>query len=134
MNVIAAKDTSIMKLEEFLKTTPHNIHKDSLLEHGYVVEMNENIKGCFVLSPVNDGVYWLKQLYVSQEEAKNLPVLLETIITMAKGLQAKKLYVHSHQPVVDILLDALQFHPQERALLVDNPPRTRGNWWAYDVS
>ncbi|MFD2044413.1 hypothetical protein ACFSTA_09360 [Ornithinibacillus salinisoli] len=134
MNIIAAKDTPIIQLEEFLKTTPNNIHKDSLLEDGYVVEIDQKIKGCFVLSQVNDGVFWLKQLYVAQEEAANLPVLLETIITMAKGLHAKKLFVHSHQPVVDILLDALQFHPQERDLLVDNPPRSRGNWWAYDVS
>ncbi|SET66181.1 hypothetical protein SAMN05216389_11934 [Oceanobacillus limi] len=134
MNIISAKDTPIIQLEEFLQTTPDNVRKDSLLEYGYVVEISESIKGCFVLEPVNEGVFWLKQLYVSQEEAANLPVLLETIIAMAKGLHAKKLYVHSHQPVVDILLDALQFHPQERALLVDNPPRARGNWWAYDVS
>ncbi|MEN2767279.1 hypothetical protein [Ornithinibacillus xuwenensis] len=133
MKLTVASQMPIEKVEEFLRTTEH-INKDSLLKDGYVVEVNEQIKGCFVLSTLEDGSYWLKQLYIAKEAAQNLPVLLETIIVMVKGMEAKKLYVHSHQPVVDILLDALQFHPQKEAITVNNFSRKEGNWWAYDVS
>ncbi|WP_047980890.1 GNAT family N-acetyltransferase [Ornithinibacillus contaminans] len=133
MKLTIASEASENKIDEFLRTT-NQVDKDSLLKEGYVVEIDEQIKGCFVLSNVEGRVYWLKQLYIAKESAQILPVLLETIIVLAKGKEAKKIYVHSHQPVVDILLNALQFHRQKDALELRNVARKEGNWWAYDVS
>lgn len=133
MKLSIASEVPVEKVDAFIETT-NQIDKESLLKEGYVVEMNEQIKGCFILTTVEDDVYWLKQLYIAKEAAQNLPVLLESIIVLAKGKAAKKIYVHSHQPVVDILLDALQFHKQKEALKLSNFKRTGGNWWAYDVS
>ncbi|GGA64212.1 hypothetical protein [Ornithinibacillus halotolerans] len=133
MKLIAANEVEQERMEAFLKTTDQ-VDYESLIKEGYVVEIGDDIKGCFVLSTVEEGVYWLKQLYIAKEAAQNLPVLLETIIVFSKTKQAKKLYVHSHQPVVDILLGALQFHPQKEALLVNKMNRKGGNWWAYEVS
>ncbi len=133
MKLLLASDVTEERMDTFLATTDQ-VNKEDLVNGGYVVEIGEEIKGCFVLSTVEDGVFWLKQLYIAKESAQKLPVLLETIIVLAKTKEAKKVYVHSHQPVVDILLDALQFHPQKEALNVINPARKEGNWWAYEVS
>jgi hypothetical protein len=63
-----------------------------------------------------------------------LPFLIEGILTLAKEHEVKGVYVHSHQPTVDIILEALQFHPQKEHVLVDKYPVTHGNWWSYRVS
>jgi len=133
MKIMAAEHATIDKIETFLDTT-HEINKEGLLHDGYVVEIDEKIKGCFVLSIIEDDVYWLKQLYIAEEAAAHLPVLLESILQMSKGKQAKKLYVHSHQPVVDLLLEALQFNPQPKKELSEKLGKREGNWWAYQVS
>lgn len=133
MKLLLASEVPKEKLDKFLQTTDQ-VDGKSLLNDGYVVEIANEIKGCFVLSSVEVGVFWLKQLYIAKEAAQNLPVLLESIIVLAKTKEAKKVYVHSHQPVVDILLGALQFHPQKEALKVNNLNRKDGNWWAYEVS
>ncbi|WP_156291995.1 GNAT family N-acetyltransferase [Oceanobacillus salinisoli] len=134
MNIIPAKKATAEQLEDFFNRN-ENLDKDGLLDKGYVVEMNENIEGCFILDEVEEeGVYWLKQLYITRTEANKLPVLLESILTIAKSKQAKSVYVHSHQPVVDILLEALQFHPQTESSFVDKHPIDKGNWWSYNVS
>lgn len=133
MKIAAAHRVPFKQVEEFLKTAQH-VKQDRLLQEGYVVLIDNKIRGCFILTTVERGIYWLKQLYISQEAAGKLPILLETILQMSKQLQAKKVYVHSHQPVVDILLDALQFHLQEASVPMDNQPVSEGNWWAYNVS
>lgn len=134
MKVMAAQQTPIDKLENFLQTA-EEFNKDGLLKEGYVVEIEGEIKGCFVLSTMEEeDIYWLKQLYIAKEAAGHLPVLLETILQMSKGKQAKTLYVHSHQPVVDLLLEALQFNPQPKQELSSKLSKKPGNWWAYQVS
>lgn len=133
MKIRIARDVPKEKMNQFFSTTDQ-VNKDSLLKEGYVVEFAGEIKGCFELASVEDGVFWLKQLYIAQEEAQKLPVLLETIIVLAKSKEAKKVYVFSHQPVVDILLGSLQFHPQKEALNVQPMKNKQGNWWAYEVS
>jgi hypothetical protein len=133
MKVLQATEVPIEKVEAFISTTDQ-VDKDSLLQDGYLVEIQDEIKACFVLSTVKGDIYWLKQLYIAKEAAMNLPVLFETIIVLVKEKQAKKLYVHSHQPVVDILLGALQFHPQKDALDIQSYQQKEGNWWAYEVS
>ncbi|GIO26844.1 hypothetical protein [Ornithinibacillus bavariensis] len=133
MKVLIASEVPIEKVEAFINTTDQ-VDKESLIQDGYLVEINGEIKACFVLSSVKGGVYWLKQLYIAKEAAMNLPILFETIIVLVKEKRAKKLYVHSHQPIVDILLDALQFHPQNEAIDIQSYQQNEGNWWAYEVS
>ncbi|MDY0409502.1 hypothetical protein ACFFIS_13005 [Virgibacillus soli] len=133
MKLIAAKHIATEEMEQFIQTAQH-VEQKHLLKEGYVVKMNDEIKGCFVLSSIEKDKYWLKQMYIAQDVAASLPVLLETIIVLVKELEAEKLIVHSHQPVLDMILDALQFHQQEHAQIVDKPMRKQGNWWAYEVS
>lgn len=133
MNLIRANQVSVEKMEAFLMNN-ENVKKDGLMKHGYVVELNDKIEGCFVLEEMDNEMYWLKQLYITKNEAAKLPVLLESILVLAKEQHAKKVYVHSHQPVVDIILDALQFHPQKGKLFVDKHTNQEGNWWSYQVS
>lgn len=133
MHLIRAFETSNEQLEAFLEKNK-GVDKDSLLKMGYVVEIAEKIEGCFILEAVEEDVYWLKQLYITKEHTPMLPVLLEAILTLAKKQQAISVYVHSHQPVVDLLLEALQFHPQKEKVFVDKPPINKGNWWTYSVS
>jgi N-acetylglutamate synthase-like GNAT family acetyltransferase len=133
MRLMIASEVAEDKITEFLSKTDQ-VDQKSLLEDGYVVEIGDEIKGCFVLSTVENDIFWLKQLYIAKEAAQSLPVLLEMIIVLAKTKKAKKVYVHSHQPVVDILLGALQFHPQKEALNVNSTRPKQGNWWAYEVS
>lgn len=133
MNLIRANRVSEERLDEFLK---HNdrLNKEGLLKQGYVVEMNGRIEGCFMIERIKEDLYWLKQLYISQSEAGSLPLLLESILALAKQQHAKKVYVHSHQPMVDIILEAMQFHPQTENVLVNKRPEKQGKWWTYNVS
>ncbi|GAB3044840.1 GNAT family N-acetyltransferase [Virgibacillus ainsalahensis] len=133
MNLIPAYRASEEDLEQFFEKNNH-VKKDSLLLKGHVVEINEKIEGCFVLEEMEEGVFWLKQLYITQTEAAKLPFLLDAILMLAKKKQAKKIYVHSHQPVVDLLLEALQFNPQKGKVFVDKYNANEGNWWSYSVS
>lgn len=133
MNLIAAHRAPEEKLDHFLENN-QNVNKESLLDLGYVVEIEEQIQGCFSLEKMDEGVYWLKQLYITKAEAAKLPVLLESILNLAKEQDAKKVYVHSHQPVVDLLLEALQFHPQKEEVVVGKSTQEEGNWWTYNVS
>ncbi len=133
MKLIAANQTSQEKLENFLKSND-NVEQDLLKKKGYVVEIEDNIQGCFILDSIDEGVYWLKQLYITKDYAKSLPILLEAILAMAKEKQATKVFVHSHQPMVDVLLEALQFYPQKENTLVDKRPIDKGSWWTYNVS
>ncbi|MFC4024955.1 hypothetical protein ACFOUV_14270 [Oceanobacillus longus] len=133
MKILLAKEASYVQLEEFFGKNP-NVNQKSVYENGYVVEMKDKIEGCFVLDQLKEDIFWLKQLYITQSEAGRLPFLLEAILTLAKQRNAKSIYVHSHQPVVDILLEALQFHQQKEKILEDKYPTTNGSWWAYNVS
>ncbi|AXI10640.1 hypothetical protein CUC15_17590 [Oceanobacillus zhaokaii] len=133
MNIIPALQADETQLEKFFKQN-ESIDRETLLKSGYVVENQSVIEGCFSLEPVENEVYWLKQLYITKSAANKLPFLLEAILLMAREKRAKSVYVHSHQPVVDILLDALQFNRQNNTNFVDNHPITKGNWWSYNVS
>ncbi|MBT2215319.1 hypothetical protein KK120_05700 [Virgibacillus dakarensis] len=133
MNLVAIKHAPKDKVEQFLD---HNqdVVRDSLFKNGYVIEMDQQIEGCFILEQVDIGVYWLKQLHVTKKAAPSLPVLLESVLALAKERNARSVYVHSHQPMVDVLLEALQFHPQKENVFVDNYSADKGNWWSYNVS
>lgn len=133
MQIYKVEEADEEAVNDFLYRN-NNVSKEPLLAHGYVVEMNGRIDGCFVLEPMEDGHYWLKQLYITQSEAKKLPVLLEGILVIAKKIEAKCVYVHSHQPVVDILLEALQFKREGQIELKKMDSQKNGNWWTYNVS
>ncbi|MFC2948920.1 hypothetical protein [Virgibacillus sediminis] len=133
MNLIPAYRAPEEKLNKYLSNN-ESIQKESLLLKGYVVEIDGVIEGSFQLEEMEDGVYWLKKLYITQAEAARLPFLLDAILTLARKKNAKKLFVHSHQPFLDLLLEALQFHPQNEHAVVDRYRASEGNWWSYSVS
>lgn len=133
MKLIRANQVSYEALEQFLIKN-ENVDGRKLAHDGYVVEIDGNIEGCFVLQQVETGNYWLKQLYITQSEAAKLPVLLEAILALAKENEAKHVHVHSHQPVVDLLLEALQFHPQPGNPFPEKTEQMNGNWWRFHVS
>src|SRR5690625_5944189 len=83
MELIHASQINENDLSSFL-TNNHQIDRSSLLRHGYVVQHRNMIIGCFQLDSIEQGVYWLKQLYIIQDEVNKLPVLLELIIVFAK--------------------------------------------------
>lgn len=101
---------------------------------GYIVEIDGEIEASFILDELDSGALWLKQLYITQTEAAKLPILLETILQLARSQEAKTVYVHSHQPVVDILLEALQFTIENNLTVFPKKPVMIGNWWSYHVS
>lgn len=133
MHFIRAFEVSKKQLDAFLEKNK-GVDKDSLLRTGYVVKIEDEIEGCFILDAMENNEFWLKRLYITKTHAAMLPVLLETILTLAKQQQATSVNVHSHQPVVDLLLEALQFHPQKEKNFVDKHPINKGNWWTYSVS
>lgn len=133
MKLVAAKHAPIEKVEQFLQEN-QDLAQASLLNDGYMVEVEDKIEGCFKLQQLEPDVYWLKQLHVTKKAAPSLPVLLESVLAMAKKRNAKTVYVYSHQPVVDLLLDALQFYPQKNNRSVDNYAQKEGHWWMYNVS
>ncbi|WP_099159387.1 hypothetical protein [Virgibacillus ndiopensis] len=133
MKLISTSNAPKKQVEQFL-TNNQDVNKKALMQNGYVVEVKEKIEGCFILEQEAEGVYWLKQLHVTKQAAPALPILLEAILALAKEHNARSVYVHSHQPMVDVLLEALQFHPQNQSAFVDKHPREHGNWWTYNVS
>ncbi|MFS0750284.1 hypothetical protein [Oceanobacillus sp. 1P07AA] len=133
MQIFKVEEAEQQAVNDFLERN-ENVSKDLLFSHGYVVEMNGRIDGCFVLKPIEDNAYWLKQLYITQSEARKLPVLLEGILVIARKIEAKCVYVHSNQPVVDILLEALQFKREEQIEVRKIEQHKKGNWWTYNVS
>ncbi|WP_230973919.1 hypothetical protein [Cerasibacillus terrae] len=133
LKLIGANHVSEQQLDQFLESVT-SISKEALLKEGYVIIVDEEIKGCFTLLSLTEEVFWLKQLYIQPEIANNLLALIETILLMIKNMKAKKLYVHSHQPVLDIILDALQFEKAKEEVQVEQKPNLVGKWWEYDVS
>src|SRR5699024_10805509 len=106
-----------------------NIDRQELLAIGYIVEIDGKIEASFILDELDSGALWVKQLYITQAEAAKLPVLIETILQLARKQEAKTVFVHSHQPVVDILLDALQFKIENNQSEFPLKPVMTGNWW-----
>src|SRR5690625_1457833 len=112
MKLIRANQASEKLIDKFLKNN-EEINKHTLMESGYVVEINNRITGCFNLELIDDGLYWLKQLYITRSDAIKLPVLVETILALAKQKKAKKVFVKSHKLMLDIILNSLQFQIED---------------------
>lgn len=133
MKIMSVKQAVYQELMDYLSSNK-NIAESELLKSGYVVEIAGKIEASFVLEKLDTGDLWLKQLYITQAKAAKLPVLLESILQIARKREAKIIYVHSHQPVVDILLDALKFRLEKNHEMVSKNPLLSGNWWSYHVS
>jgi hypothetical protein len=133
MKVMPVSQAEYTKLEDYLERN-EKIDARLLANKGYVVEIGGGIEASFVLEEIELNNFWLKQLYITQAHAAKLPVLLETILQIAKSKDAGAVYVHSHQPVVDILLEALKFKREEKEELFSLKPDVSGSWWGYHVS
>ena len=133
MKVMSVKHAIYEQLVDYLERND-NIDKRLLLHKGYVVEISGQIEASFILDELDADVLWLKQLYITQGKAAKLPVLLETILQLARKREAKLVYVHSHQPIVDILLEALKFQPEKHNKFIPETPLMTGSWWSYHVS
>lgn len=134
MEFIQASQVNQEQLEHFLENNDQ-IEIHSLLKTGYVVQCNEKIIGCFEMQSVDNGAYWLKQLYIIRNEAVKLPILLEYILVFAKQQEAKVIYAHSEQPVTDLLLQSLRFSLQsEQSFEIKEAMKRTGHWWSYEVS
>ena len=103
MKIIPVKRATYEQLDEFLSRN-ERIDKPLLFDKGFVVEIGGQIEASFILDELDSGGCWLKQLYITQSHAAKLPVLLETILQIARKQEAGIVYVHSHQPVVDLSL------------------------------
>lgn len=133
MKMVQARVADPKKVEHFLMKN-EAINAEQLLENGFVVEIDDAIKGCFVIEPLDQETYWLRQLYMTQEEILALPLIIESIVQRAQERNIKNIYVHSHQQVVDELLETLEFYPQTAPKPVDKDTFNKGNWWVYAVS
>lgn len=133
MNLIKAGRVPEHLLSTFFKNN-EEIDEQTIRESGYVVFKDGQIIGCFVLQPIVDNLFWLKQLFITKAEAMILPLLLKEILNLAERRYAKEVYVHSHQPMVDWLLQSLQFIPKETTPLLHSLPRKKGTWWSYKIS
>lgn len=107
---------------------------EDILQIGYLVEINDQIRGCFILDEIKEGLYWLKKLYVTKTATIKIPILVEAILVLAKQKNAKKVYVNSHKLMMDIILESLNFHPQENNELLNKYDKGVGKWWEYSVS
>jgi|SRR5690625_338601 len=133
MNLIKAERAPENLLNSFLESN-EDINSIAIKRSGYVVMKDGQIVGCFVLQGLESNRFWLKQLFITKQEAMILPILLKAILHLAEKNYAKEVYVHSHQPMVDWLLQSLQFHPQEGTLMLQSLPRRKGTWWSYKIS
>jgi len=133
MELIRANQVSKELLINFLQGN-QNVNEDQLLDKGHVVVDNDRLIGCFVLEEVEDNQIWLQQLYVIKEEAMKLPILIEAILTLAKQQAAMTIYVNSHQLLVDIILESLQFRQEAEGVLLNGIYRSTGKWWTYPIT
>lgn len=133
MELIRANQVSKELLATFLQDN-QDLNESHLLDKGYVVVINEHLIGCFVLEKVEDEQFWLQQLYITKEEAIKLPILIEAILTLAKQQTATTIYVNSHQLLVDIILESLQFQQESEGIWLNDTYHSKGKWWTYSIS
>lgn len=131
MEILAAKMMSFEALQHFIDE--HGFDVYALYEKGYVVTENEQIISCFQLEHVENKAYWLKQLYVMQDEVMKLPRILAYILHFAEQLEMEIIYAHSHQPVTDLLFQAFHFSLNQSPTESLRQSKNKGNWWTYKI-
>lgn len=132
MRLIRANQAPPKLVESFLKNN-QEIKKSSLLDSGYVVEINNRIMGCFHLEQIDEGLYWLRRLYIIRTDAIKLPVLVEAVLALALQKNATKVFVKSHKLMLDIILKSLQFQSQTEAPVKHLCNKNNGKWWSYNI-
>jgi len=133
MELIKACDVAVEDLHNLVDIN-QLVDIEKLLESGYVMKQGNRFEGCFVLEEKDPHTIWLRQLFVMREAVTSLPVLLESILALAKTSRAEHVVILSHQGTLDTVLEALQFYPQTDTLTVDNSVENDGKWWMYKVS
>ena len=132
MELIKAKDVATQDIHTFVDNN-QTIDMEKLLDSGYIMKRDDCFEGCFVLEERDPQTLWLRQLFVMKKAVTTLPVLLETILALAKSEQAEQVVIYSHQDSLDMILEALQLYPQTDTSAVDNPVENIGKWWMYKV-
>lgn len=99
----------------------------------YVIQDGETIISWFQLESIDEENVWLKKLFISQNEALKLPSVLHTIIEYAKSENAHTIFVHSKQPVTDLLLSSFSFSLQSPDTRFPFQEEREGNWWFYKL-
>lgn len=133
MQLIQTRHAIKEHVETFLSQN-EEIDREKLISKGFVVYVDNKITGCFILDHLSEHSYWLRQLYVIKEETMTLPLLIETILALAEEQGAREVCVNSNQKMVDIVLEALHFYPQEQPNVSKLQVRRAGIWWAYQLS
>lgn len=132
VRIIKASQLSEKDVHNFLKNA-HQINVRSILQSGYMLEVNDEIRGCFVLEEINDKIYELKTFYLVSTEAIKIPTLFEAILSVAKENNAKKIFVYSQKLMTDIILELLDFYPQENSIFPIKKGNNEGKWWSYTI-
>jgi len=99
----------------------------------YVIEENGSLISWFQLEFVAKNDVWLKKLFIIQNEALKLPTVLHAIINFANENNVLTLYVHSKQPVTDLLLSSFSFTLQTYEQLQPFQLMKEGRWWLYSL-
>lgn len=133
MKMVHAREADQQQVEHFLMNN-EAINGEQLMKKGFVVQVDNSIKGCFVIERIDQETYWLRQLYMNKEEVISLPLIMDSIIVQAREDNIKRIFVHSHQQVVDELLSTLEFYPQTAPLQVHEGVIQKGKWWAYAIN
>jgi len=133
MKIIEASQLPEKHIRNFLKNA-HQIEVESILQSGYMLEVNDKISGFFVLEKVIDKAYELKKFYLVSTEAIKIPTLFEAIITIAEEKGARRVFVCSHKLMTDIILKSLNFYPQSDHTFLTNGAKHGGKWWSYTIS
>lgn len=132
VRIIKASQLPEKDVHKFLKNA-HQINVKSILQSGYMLEVNDEIRGCFVLEEINDKIYELKTFYLVSTEAIKIPTLFEAILSVAKENNAKKVFVYSQKLMTDIILELLDFYPQENSVFPIKKGNNEGKWWSYTI-
>ncbi|GIO24735.1 hypothetical protein [Oceanobacillus sp. J11TS1] len=133
MQIYQVKEAKLELVEEFIHNNEMAIGK-KLTGQSYVIEINGRIEGCFDLERLDESTYWLKQLHLNKEHVQKLFVVFESVLIIARKNNIKCVYVHNQSPVVDILLESLQFKRESDVTFKGIKSEKTGNWWAYQVS
>jgi len=133
MQIYQVKEAKLELIEKFMEKNGTLFGK-KLTKESYVVEINGSMEGCFNLDMVDESTYWLKQLYLNKEHVEKLFVVFESVLVISRKNNVKCVYVHNQSPVVDILLESLQFKRESDVTFKNINSEKTGNWWAYQVS
>lgn len=110
---------------------PYDLSEEAVWEHGYLVSEDEATYAFFMLQPVEENVFWLKNFYIKQAMAPTYVLaLIEVCIKVARDKGAKRVYVHSQQAAMNELVEQLSFR------LVETPTFNQGltgEWWMLPV-